>query len=416
MNQHLKTRPIVIAATLLAVALTLPTRAADWTRYGGPNADHTVADADLKPWGKSGPKTLWSRDLGDGHSEVLHRKGRLYTMYRDADAGEEVIVSLNALTGETIWEHRYPVAMKEGQTDQFGFGPNTTPLILGDRIFTAGFVGDVRALDVDSGKVLWQANLADDHGAPHLYFGYASSPIEWDGNVLFLTGGKESALVLSAKDGSVQWRGPEVPISYSTPRIFDVEGDPQLMFMAPTEVVGISMNSGDVAWRFPHQNQWDTNCLGPWYEDGLMFVSSSGDAGSRSYKLSDGKFEEVADNLKVKLSFASVVREGGIMYASAGKAMVAHDIATGENLWQKRFAPDTSVVMAGDRSLLLSNEGTLYLTELSTKKLKVLAEAELLEKPARTAPTINGSIVYLRDQKKLMALDLSAGKTSKKGP
>jgi hypothetical protein len=86
----------------------------DWTQWGGPTRDFmSTATGLASSWPPGGPRRLWSRPLGEGHSAILSEAGRLYSMYRPAAPAprrfsqEEVIVALDAASGKTIWEHRY---------------------------------------------------------------------------------------------------------------------------------------------------------------------------------------------------------------------------------------------------------------------------------------------------------------------
>ena len=46
-----------------------------------------------------------------------------------------------------------------------GNGPYSTPLIVGDRLFTTGVAGRLQCLDKKTGKLLWTQQLwADHHG------------------------------------------------------------------------------------------------------------------------------------------------------------------------------------------------------------------------------------------------------------
>ncbi len=193
----------------------------------------------------------------------------------------------------------------------------------------------MRALDIASGELLWSKSLTEEFGTPLLEFGYASSPIPYKNWVIVLTGGaKTGAVGLEPKTGKVAWKAPAIPISYDTPEIATIGKDDQLVFMAPTEVVAVSIERGEVAWRHRHQNQWDTNCVGPWFgDDDLVFkVGSSGEGRSRTLRLTDGKTQEVSSNLKVKATTGSVIRDGDTVYA-AGRLLMAHDIRSGEILW-----------------------------------------------------------------------------------
>ena len=64
-------------------------------------------------WPAAGPKRIWARPLGEGHSAILFENGRLYTQYRPLGESpsrrsqEEVVAALDASSGKTIWEQRY---------------------------------------------------------------------------------------------------------------------------------------------------------------------------------------------------------------------------------------------------------------------------------------------------------------------
>src|SRR4051812_40622279 len=56
---------------------------ADWLQWGGAGRNFMPEVTGLAAsWPSSGPKRLWSRALGEGHSSILVEGGRIYTMYR----------------------------------------------------------------------------------------------------------------------------------------------------------------------------------------------------------------------------------------------------------------------------------------------------------------------------------------------
>src|SRR5262245_15433957 len=87
---------------------------ANWTQWGGATRDFVSDSKGLAAtWPPGGPRKLWSRALGEGHSAILVEGDRLYTMYRPAGlmtyvrrSGEEVIAALDAASGKTIWEYK----------------------------------------------------------------------------------------------------------------------------------------------------------------------------------------------------------------------------------------------------------------------------------------------------------------------
>src|SRR5262249_42285155 len=100
--------------------------APEWPQWGGPHRNFKITSGALQEsWPAGGPKQLWSRPLGEGHSSILVDNGRLYTMY--SSGNRETVISLDATTGKTIWEYGYEANTK-GLSLENGRGPHSTPL------------------------------------------------------------------------------------------------------------------------------------------------------------------------------------------------------------------------------------------------------------------------------------------------
>ena len=115
----------------------------EWPGWGGPQGNFTSDATGLATsWPSDGPRQVWSRPLGEGHSSIIVDGERLYTMYRPPTGvrnrwnAEEIVVALDAGSGQTIWEYRFPSSL-ETMNFSRGAGPHSTPLIVGDRLFAA---------------------------------------------------------------------------------------------------------------------------------------------------------------------------------------------------------------------------------------------------------------------------------------
>ena len=210
-----------------------------WTQWGGHDQAFKADSENLAgKWGENGPAEIWSRDLGEGYSAILFEHGKLYTMYR-ADE-KEVVISLDASSGKTLWTHTYDSSPSEGHVNQFGRGPRGTPLIVGDTIYTIGVAGMMHALDKKTGKVQWKHDLWGDFDGSFLNHGYSSSPMAYEDMVVVLVGGEgQSVIAFDQKDGSVKWKGGDFGNSYSTPKIYEVGGKPLLITFMAAELVGM---------------------------------------------------------------------------------------------------------------------------------------------------------------------------------
>src|SRR5262245_4812719 len=100
-----------------------------WPQWGGPTRDFKVPAKGLaNQWPSAGPRTLWSRPLGEGHSAICVDGNALFTMYSQGE--QEVVIAAALATGKTLWEHRYDSPTK-GLDLEEGKGPHATPLVVG---------------------------------------------------------------------------------------------------------------------------------------------------------------------------------------------------------------------------------------------------------------------------------------------
>ena len=209
----------------------------DWLQWGGPNRDFTATSKGLAAsWPATGPKQLWTRPLVAGHSAVLASGKNLYTMYSQGE--QEFVVALAADTGKTIWEHKYD-APTAGLDLEYGAGPHSTPLIVGDLLFTVGATGRLFAFNKNDGKVVWEHDLWKEYGGEKMGRGYSCSPVAYKNTIILTLGGKGQTLIaFNQKDGSVAWKNQTLDLSPSSPMVINVDGQDQLLMFLGKVVAG----------------------------------------------------------------------------------------------------------------------------------------------------------------------------------
>lgn len=396
----------------LAVSTGLPVAAEDWTQWGGPNRNFVAPEASLaSSWPDSGPSVIWSRQLSGGYAGLVLDSNRVYAATRRGD--QDLVLALDKNTGEVAWERTTEAAPAfNSQVKEFGLGPNATPLVFRDRLFLVGFTGNLHALDLHTGKLLWSKNLVEEFGAKVHRFGYSNSPIAYGDQVVLLVGGKNAgAIGFDPDSGEAVWQTPPIDISYSSPKIFTIGGQDQLVFMGPEEVVGTRLSDGSVSWRHPHKNRFSNNCAGPWWNgEELLFVSSQADGGSRTLRFSTAEkgveIQEISSSQRVKIFHSNGLQVGNYLYASYDQFLAAHDFRTGETLWKERGFPSANLVQSGDRTLALDETGMLSLLTLRPDGLEIHGRHQILSKPSWTPPALVGNRLYARDKERLVVLDL----------
>jgi len=409
-------KSFIVTVFLFVVVLPIDAQVQNaWTQWGGPNRNFMVDSKGLaNSWTEIGPKKLWKRDLGEGHSSIVTDGERLYTMYRNGE--KEVAIALDPKTGKTIWEYSYD-APTAGMNYEFGYGPHATPLIVGDKIFTVGALAMLHALDKKTGKVAWSHDLLKEYGGRKMDRGYSPSPVAYKDTIIMTVGGTGQALMaFKQKDGSVAWKKQDLDISPCTHLIINVNGQDQLAAFMGKFIAGIDPNNGELLWSHPHETSWGLNITTPiWGNDNLLFVSSAYNGGSRVLKLvrgTDGKTSvtEVWAHKRMRVHHATALRIGDYVYGSSGDFgpafVVAVNVKTGDVIWQDRSFSKANLLYADGKMIVLDEDGTLALTTVDDKGMKILSQVELMDKLSWTAPTLVGKTLYVRDRKTLVALDL----------
>jgi outer membrane protein assembly factor BamB len=388
----------------------------DWLQWGGQGRDF-IAPATKLPssWPAGGPRKLWSRDLGDGLSGIAVEGTTLYTAYRRGS--QEVVTALDARTGKTLWEYGYDSPFKNF-TGGVGDGPHAMPQIIGDRLVTASAMGLIHSLDKKTGKVVWSRDLYKEFGATRLPHGYACHALPYKDSLILLAGGRGSAaLALRQSDGAVLWKSMDSKNAYSSPLLIEVDGQPQVVALMAFEVIGFSPDDGRLLWRHLHETQHGIAISTPvWAPGNLLVISSAYNGGSRVLELrqSEGKttVKELWHNQKLQAHFGTVVRHGDYLYFISGyngpAFLTCVNLRSGQVAWQERGFSKGQLVKAGEKLILLDEDGTLALIEAAPAGLKVLAKESILQRTSWTPPTLSGTKLYLRDLKSLMALDLAA--------
>src|SRR5258705_4567442 len=201
----------------LASVLAAPAAAktgADWPGFRGPGRDGVVRGVQIKSdWATSPPVELWRRPIGPGWSSFAVHGEFLYT--QDQRGDDEVVDCYSVTTGKPVWRHRDKARFWESNG---GAGPRGTPTLSKGRVYTFGGTGILNVLDAGNGAVVWWPNPASDTPTKVPGWGFASSPLVVDADVIVATAGTLAAYDLAT--GEPRWFGPNgARGSRSPPRV-----------------------------------------------------------------------------------------------------------------------------------------------------------------------------------------------------
>ena len=409
-------------ACLLTTSLAVAT-AGDWPEILGPHrngiaaADERLADA----WPADGPLTVWEREVGSGYAGVAVARNRMILFHRQN--GREVVESLDAATGKSLWSESYPTtfAPQVGGGD----GPLCVPIIHDTYAITFGAQGVLAAWDIASGKRLWMRQTQRDFDVPDSYFGVGSSPIVVGKHVVVNIGGTRTdagICAFSLANGETIWKKTNQPASYSSPVCVSVSGEPHVLMVTRYACLLIAPASGEIRWQFPFGQRGPTvNAATPLvFDDKHLLVTASYGIGSVYASFDLAGVQKVWEGEQSLASqYCTPIELEGYLYAIDGRDdMPPADLkcvekTTGRVLWVVNNFGYGTLLLADGKLLVVKTDGEIVLMRPSAAEAKILAKARPLQGTVRALPALASGRLYLRNDRTLKCLSVGKDPTRK---
>jgi outer membrane protein assembly factor BamB len=403
---------------LLFVSTAAPVNslaAGEWPQILGPNRNGVAINeriADSFP--KDGPPVTWERRVGEGYSGVAVAAGHLVLFHRLGD--EEVVESLNPLTGKRQWKQQFPASYPGGINPDKG--PRCVPVIHDGSVYLFGAAGDLYALELESGRKRWSRSVAKEFPfAEQSYFGVGSTPIVEGTKLLANVGGKGGAgiVAFNLADGNPVWNTTDERASYSSPTSATIHGERQVIFVTRLTAMGVNADDGSIRWQFPFGARGPTvNAATPQVIDGYLFLSASYGIGAVCRKLKTTDTELVwSNNDTMSSQFSTPVPNGKYLYGTDGRQdgpparLRCIDLRTGKVQWTKEDFGVANLIVADGKLVIVTDDGELVLAAASPEAYRELGRSTVSRKTAtRALPALSNGLLYVRDSTTLKCIDL----------
>ncbi|HKW97626.1 MAG TPA: PQQ-binding-like beta-propeller repeat protein [Bryobacteraceae bacterium] len=401
---------------LLILALLFLTfsaaRGEDWPQFLGPARNGVYPAAVAASWSKSGPALVWKLDTGHGFSGPAVANGRLILFHRRENRA--IVDCLDAKTGRRIWTAEYPT----NYVDDFGFdeGPRATPAIAAEKVYTFGAEGVLQCLDFATGKRLWTVDTRQKFGSPKGFFGAASSPLVDEGRVLLNVGGPNGAGVAAfdAATGKTLWTATSDEAGYSAPVVATIQGARHALFFTRAGLVDIDPATGKIRLQFPWRSRShaSVNAAAPLVIGNLVFLSASYGTGATLLEINGASAKQLwSSDDALSNHYATSVYRDGFLYGyhgrqEFGQSLRSIELKTGKVQWNVDGFGAGTVTLAGDRLLLVRENGELVLAPASPKEFKPSARAQLLPATIRAYPALSDGRLYVRNEHTLACFNL----------
>lgn len=312
------------ATASIAVVLPEPAVNAAWAQSGG-NASKSMGHPAL-----AATRTkLWeARIAGSTNKQRIAASpviadNRLFVVDTDA-----VVTAFAADTGAKLWSVPIGSTGKDFKASLFGGGAGVD----GNVVYATSGVGDVAALNVADGSVIWKVKPAGPlRGAPTIAFGG-----------VYVISQDNQIFALSAADGAVQW---QATASMEAGSVF---GAASPAAGQGTIVAGFS--SGEVqAYRY--ENGRDL------WEDALARTSMA---------LSVSTLTDVDAD--------PVVDRGRVFALGQGGRMASYELVTGQRSWEISIAGISTPYVVGEWVYAMTDDGKLLCVARSNGKVRWLQQ------------------------------------------
>ena len=403
----------------------------DFPQFLGPNRDARLKTIDLADSWDSPPNQLWKIDIGEGWSGFSVVNGFAITQEQRGD--QECVTCYDIKTGELKWinsqTRRHEDTMAMGKA-----GPRATPTIHQGRVYATSATGVLDCLDGSNGELIWsvdvpslvdieQVESTSNLGLKYteenstMAWGRSASPLIVGELVIAPAGGpnpltsKKTPTTMIAFDkntGEEKWRGGNKMVAYGSPRVAPVAGGTQILLSTEADAVGHDVATGEELWSHPWlgQSNGAANCSQVTVvDDGLFILSKGYSQGAELISVSQdsaGKWKAESlqkDPRLMKTKLTNPVIFQGHAYSLSDGYLECTEAKTFERKWKQRGRfGNGQILLVGDKLLVHSESGTLFLVAADPSEYQQLAKTKTIKGICWNTICLYGDLLLVRSE------------------
>ena len=397
--KHLQHWIILIAASA-ALFSSNDLQAQDWPQWRGPNRDGAVSGFNAPATWPTNLTQTWQVKVGKGDSSPVLAGESLYVFGRQE--ADEVVQCLDAASGKTIWEARYPAGRVVTGPAARHPGPRSTPVVAGGRVCALGIGGILSCFDAAKGTLRWRKESAEDYLGVFPKSDPAMSPLVVEGRCLvYVGGGTNGALIaFDLATGHAEWKSEGDGPASSSPAVMTAGGRKQLVTLTAKHLVGLDLADGKLLWQTPFEATQGNNATP--VVDGSTVIYSGQGKGLFAVKIEskDGTFSATPmwTNTQAGGRFTTPILKDGLLYGYNNGFFCA-SAQTGATLWtdETKRGQSAALMDAGSVILALTLNGELAVFKPSRTAFDELARFKLASTETWAHPVVAGRRVFVKD-------------------
>jgi outer membrane protein assembly factor BamB len=401
-----------------------------WPRFRGEDFDN-ISKSPVKlidNFGNDGPKILWSKELGEGHSGAAIYEGLVYILDYDEEERADILRCYSLLDGKEMWVRGYNLNIKRNH----GMS-RTIPAITEDYILTMGPMCHVMCLDRETGDFLWGLDVAREYESEVPLWYTGQCPLIDDGKAIIATGGNALMVAIDMETGEKLWETPNPEgwkMSHSSVMPYTFGGRKMYVYSPIGALVGIAADgddAGEILWQ---TTVWNHSVIAPspvCMPDGKIFMTAGYGAGGMLAELTEnnGDFSiEIITKYAPRDGLASEQQTPlywnghlfGILPKDGGpgrnQLVCVHPDNPQEMVWtsgsENRFGLGPYFIADG-KMFILNDDGTLFIARPSTERYIQIDEYKVIEDghDAWAPFAIANGYLIMRDATTVVCIDLN---------
>jgi outer membrane protein assembly factor BamB len=420
----LVSKRILLLLTIGSLAV-VTVSAENWPQWRGPQQNGISAEKGLPTKWSTEENVAWRLAMPSrsGATPIIWNNHIFLNVATQMTTGDLELWAVDRRKGEPLWKK--PLGGGNNQQRKQNMS-SPSPVTDGTTVWVMTGTGILKAFDF-KGNELWMRDVQKDYGPFGLNWGYASSPLLYDGAlyVQVLHGMKTDdpsyVMKVDGKTGKTLWKVDrptdalmESPDSYTTPVLVREGNKVEIAISGGDIVTGHDPATGKELWRAhglnPSKDRNYRIIASPLVAAGLIIAPTrnrpmlalkpggSGDVTSShkawSFDLGPDVPTPISDG---KLLY--VVRDNGVVHAL--------DVKTGAVVWGperlKTGAYSSSPVLADGRLYITSENEGLTTVFSAGPKFEVIAENPL-DDYCLASPAISNGQIFIRTDKFLWAI------------
>jgi outer membrane protein assembly factor BamB len=392
----------------------------DWPQWRGPRRDGISDEKGLLAhWPVGGPRLRWKiGNLGHGWTSPIIVGDRIYIT---GDVGDDLVLYAFDLDGKPLWK----TTNGRAWTGPYP-GARACCTYSEGKLYHMNAHGRAVCLDLATGREHWVVDLQERFQASVPTWGFSECLLV-DGPRVIVTPGSSTTLMaaLDKQTGQTVWTSQpleEPGASYSSPVLFQHAGHRIVANCGPKNGFGVDADSGRLLWTVPLRSPYGVNVTTPVYGAGQVFYVTAYFCGA-CYQLQpddQGVTAKTAWDTTLDTCTGAVLLIGHVLYGSGyqkHKSWLGLDWKSGATRCElKDFAPG-SAVYADGHLYCLSQDGRAALLRLATDQITVDGQFRFMPQKVSDAwsyPVVFHGRLFLRYHDVFCCYDVRASNAAER--